>query len=100
MFGFQRRGERRWECETCIPNPGVFPQMSQTAAMAKGMVAATPCDPGLRGGLGFPAETPRSKEHRPDGEHGDQCPERHDEGDTSARTGRRGGPGAEGGGGR
>jgi hypothetical protein len=23
-----------WECDTFMPNPGVFPQTSQTAAMA------------------------------------------------------------------
>jgi len=34
MFGFQRRFERLWEKETFLPNPGVFPQMSQTAAIA------------------------------------------------------------------
>jgi hypothetical protein len=34
MLGSQRRGERLWECDTFMPNPGVFPQTSQTAAMA------------------------------------------------------------------
>jgi hypothetical protein len=34
MLGFQRRGERLCECDTFMPNPGVFPQISQTAAMA------------------------------------------------------------------
>ena len=33
MFGSQRRLVRRWECETDIPKPGPFPQMSHTAAM-------------------------------------------------------------------
>ncbi len=32
MFGFQRRFVRRCECDTRIPNPGDFPQISQTAA--------------------------------------------------------------------
>jgi uracil-DNA glycosylase len=36
MLGFHRRGERRWEWETCIPKPGFFPQMSHTDAMAMG----------------------------------------------------------------
>src|SRR5439155_19405610 len=40
MFGSQRRGVRWWEWETLIPNPGRLPQMSHTAAMARGMVAA------------------------------------------------------------
>ena len=40
MLGSHRRGERRWEWETCIPKNGVFPQMSQTAAMAKGCYQA------------------------------------------------------------
>jgi len=35
MLGFQRLGERRCECDTCMPNMGVFPQMSQTAAIAR-----------------------------------------------------------------
>jgi hypothetical protein len=30
MFGFQRRGVRRWEWETLFPNPGALPQISQT----------------------------------------------------------------------
>lgn len=34
-FGFHRRGERRWEWETCMPKNGFFPQMSQTAAMTE-----------------------------------------------------------------
>jgi hypothetical protein len=33
MFGFQRRRERRCECEILFPKPGVFPQMSQTDAI-------------------------------------------------------------------
>jgi hypothetical protein len=32
-FGFHRRGDRRWEWETCIPKNGVFPQISHTEAM-------------------------------------------------------------------
>src|SRR5579862_5533062 len=32
MFGFQRRGVRRWENETFLPKPGPLPQMSQTEA--------------------------------------------------------------------
>jgi hypothetical protein len=35
MLGFHRRGERRWEWDTFMPNPGFFPQMSQTAAIAR-----------------------------------------------------------------
>ena len=35
MFGSQRRGERRWEWETCMPKNGVFPQMSHLAAMVR-----------------------------------------------------------------
>ena len=34
-FGFHRRLDRRWEWETCMPKNGFFPQMSQTAAMAR-----------------------------------------------------------------
>jgi len=34
MFGFQRFGLRRCECDTCIPKKGFFPQISQTAAIA------------------------------------------------------------------
>src|ERR1700704_1617571 len=32
-FGFQRRLVRRWECDTDLPKPGPFPQISQTAAI-------------------------------------------------------------------
>ena len=32
MFGFQRRGVRRCECETLLPKPGPLPQTSQTEA--------------------------------------------------------------------
>jgi hypothetical protein len=32
MFGFQRRGVRRCECDTDIPKPGPLPQTSHTAA--------------------------------------------------------------------
>ena len=35
MFGSHRRFDRRCEWETFIPKPGVFPQMSQTAAMTE-----------------------------------------------------------------
>jgi hypothetical protein len=35
ILGFHRRGERRCEWDTLMPNPGFFPQMSQTAAMAR-----------------------------------------------------------------
>lgn len=35
MFGFQRRRERRCECEILFPKPGVFPQMSQTDAITR-----------------------------------------------------------------
>src|SRR5687767_2209011 len=31
MFGFQRRGVRRWEWLTFFPNDGCFPQTSHTA---------------------------------------------------------------------
>jgi hypothetical protein len=34
-FGFHRRGVRRCEWDTRIPNPGFFPQISQTEAMAQ-----------------------------------------------------------------
>ncbi len=34
-LGFQRRLDRRCECETRIPKKGVLPQMSQTEAMAR-----------------------------------------------------------------
>jgi hypothetical protein len=33
MLGFQRRRERRCEWEILFPNPGVFPQISQTEAI-------------------------------------------------------------------
>jgi uracil-DNA glycosylase len=33
MFGSQRRLVRRWECDTDLPKPGPFPQISHTAAM-------------------------------------------------------------------
>ena len=33
MLGFHRRRERRCEWEMLFPNPGVFPQMSQTEAI-------------------------------------------------------------------
>ncbi len=36
MFGFQRRRVRLWEWEMLFPNPGVFPQMSHTDAIAGG----------------------------------------------------------------
>jgi fatty acid kinase len=32
MLGLKRRGVRRCECETLLPNPGPLPQMSQTEA--------------------------------------------------------------------
>ena len=32
MFGFQRRGVRRWECEMLLPKLGFLPQTSQVAA--------------------------------------------------------------------
>jgi hypothetical protein len=32
MFGFQRRGVRRCECEMLLPKPGPLPQTSQVAA--------------------------------------------------------------------
>src|SRR6185312_9980638 len=32
MFGFQRRGVRRCECDTDIPKPGPLPHTSHTAA--------------------------------------------------------------------
>src|SRR6516165_12658822 len=38
MFGFQRRGVRRWENETLLPKPGLLPQMSQTEATVRSMV--------------------------------------------------------------
>lgn len=40
MFGFQRRFARLCENETFLPNPGVLPQMSQTAAMSPMMLPA------------------------------------------------------------
>jgi len=33
MFGFHRRGERRWEWLTFFPKEGERPQTSQTAAI-------------------------------------------------------------------
>src|SRR5271157_3533243 len=35
MLGSQRRLVRRCECDTDLPKPGPFPQISQTAAMVK-----------------------------------------------------------------
>src|SRR5882672_8075848 len=35
MFGSQRRLVRRWECDTDLPKPGPFPQISQTAAISR-----------------------------------------------------------------
>ena len=32
MFGFQRRGVRRCECDTLLPKPGPLPHTSQTEA--------------------------------------------------------------------
>lgn len=42
MLGFQRRGERRCECETCMPKLGFRPQTSHTAAIAGAMLPAGP----------------------------------------------------------
>src|SRR3979490_1599503 len=33
MLGSHRRLVRRWECDTDLPKPGLFPQISQTAAI-------------------------------------------------------------------
>src|ERR1700757_5547479 len=33
MLGSHRRLVRRWECDTDLPKPGPFPQISQTAAI-------------------------------------------------------------------
>src|ERR1700712_5368088 len=33
MLGSHRRLVRRWECDTDLPKPGAFPQISQTAAI-------------------------------------------------------------------
>ena len=35
MFGFQRRGVRRCECDTLLPKPGPLPHMSQTEATVR-----------------------------------------------------------------
>src|SRR5271165_868683 len=35
MLGSHRRLVRRWECDTDLPKPGPFPQISQTAAIHK-----------------------------------------------------------------
>src|ERR1700742_4714046 len=35
MFGSHRRLVRRWECDTDLPKPGPFPQISQTAAICR-----------------------------------------------------------------
>src|SRR5262245_34255630 len=35
MLGSHRRLVRRWECETDLPKPGPFPQISQTAAICR-----------------------------------------------------------------
>src|SRR5262249_39178271 len=34
-FGSQRRLVRRWECDTDLPKPGPFPQISHTAAIVQ-----------------------------------------------------------------
>src|ERR1700722_14383352 len=34
-FGSHRRLVRRWECDTDLPKPGPFPQISHTAAMVQ-----------------------------------------------------------------
>jgi len=39
-FGFQRRRERRCECEMLFPKPGVFPQTSQTEAIRRKRIPA------------------------------------------------------------
>src|SRR3954469_15722071 len=47
MFGFQRRGVRRCECDTDIPKPGPLPQTSQLAATvdhSQKVVADRRCD--------------------------------------------------------
>src|SRR5262245_9313779 len=35
MLGSHRRLVRRWECETDLPKPGPFPQISQPAAICR-----------------------------------------------------------------
>src|SRR3954452_21540882 len=35
MLGSHRRLVRRWECDTDLPKPGPFPQISQTAAICR-----------------------------------------------------------------
>lgn len=35
MFGSHRRLVRRWECDTDLPKPGPFPQISHTAAISR-----------------------------------------------------------------
>src|SRR5215510_9157353 len=35
MFGSHRRLVRRWECDTDLPKPGPFPQISHTAAICR-----------------------------------------------------------------
>jgi hypothetical protein len=56
MFGSQRRLVRRWECDTDLPKPGPFPQISHTAAICRTPRIST-------WGSGFP---PRPAAGRPD----------------------------------
>src|ERR1700727_967029 len=35
ILGSHRRLVRRWECDTDLPKPGAFPQISQTAAIGE-----------------------------------------------------------------
>src|ERR1700716_3757120 len=35
MLGSHRRLVRRWECDTDLPKPGPFPQISHTAAICR-----------------------------------------------------------------
>src|SRR5215212_9606656 len=35
MLGSHRRLVRRWECDTDLPKPGAFPQISHTAAICR-----------------------------------------------------------------
>src|SRR4051794_31696046 len=56
MFGFQRRGVRRCECDTDIPKPGPLPQTSHTAATVDH--SQRTCS--RRRGEGAPARRPSS----------------------------------------
>src|SRR6478609_8089390 len=55
MFGSHRRLVRRWECDTDLPKPGPFPQMSHTAAIVQAPQISGVGLGGLTNGRGRPA---------------------------------------------